>query len=376
MSGGSTAVGNLSRGLQGRGLSVRHVSLRPGTAEPVFPTWVLFPWKFLDDRPLLRGAGVRGLLRAPLWPMKRVLRRVRQRRLRRLVEGMGADDVVVCSHVIARQALAETGYTAKHNGPLLIGQHHSSFASLHHEPWLAGLIRPAFAADDCFVCLTDEDATRFREVMDVPVRAIPNALFSEMPRSNLESRTVVALSRFSAEKQLDVLIAAFADATRDPELRGWRLHLYGDGPEADFLRSTIADLGAEDRIELLPPTADSAAVLAGAALHAMSSLYEGFPMSLLEASSAGVASIVFDCSAGVRDLVPSDAGVLVPAGDVPAFTQALRDAMGDRDHRVRMGQAARRHADSYRHTAITPRWLALFDELGERRRESNESGQS
>src|SRR3954453_22003122 len=64
------------------------------------------------------------------------------------------------------------------------------------------------------------------------------------------AKTVLAAGRLNTQKGFDLLIAAFA-MVRAP---GWRLVIYGSGPEQDRLQAQIADLGVGDRVELHPRT--------------------------------------------------------------------------------------------------------------------------
>ena len=77
-------------------------------------------------------------------------------------------------------------------------------------------------------------------------------------------------------------------------------------------------------IRLMGHTTDLASVLESAAVFAMASRAEGFPMVLLEAMSAGLPVVSFDCPTGPRDIIREGVdGYVVPDGDGDALAQAM-----------------------------------------------------
>ena len=79
------------------------------------------------------------------------------------------------------------------------------------------------------------------------------------------------------------------------------------------------------------------------------SYYEGYGMALSEALAHGL-PIVSTTAGAIPDTVPSTAGLLVPAGDVPAFALALRQIISQPGLRATLTSEARRARDHL------PRW--------------------
>ncbi|MDO5676878.1 MAG: glycosyltransferase [Propionibacteriaceae bacterium] len=260
------------------------------------------------------------------------------------------------THALARRELAAAGWQPTPGGPWLIGQHHSQFASLSDESWLIEALPRLFSDVDGFTALTDEDAGSFGELIGVPAFGMPNPLRPAGLPPRHPEKLAVALARYSPEKQLDVMIRAFSQATEAPSLNGWKLELHGEGPTRPQLEAMIESLGIADRVRLAGPTTDIQSVLARAQVNLLTSRYEGFGMSILEAADAGVPSVVFDCSAGVRSLVPQGAGLLVPPNDEEAFAASLRTLLLDPELRSAMGRAAQHHSASFSPARIAQRW--------------------
>jgi glycosyltransferase involved in cell wall biosynthesis len=102
---------------------------------------------------------------------------------------------------------------------------------------------------------------------------------------------------------------------------------------------------------------DPLAVMRDARLFVLSSRYEGFPNALLEAMSAGAASISFDCEHGPADLIRhGENGLLVPPEDVGALAAAMHALLGDEPTRTRLRMAAVEVSRHFSMDTIMTQW--------------------
>ena len=254
---------------------------------------------------------------------------------------------------------------------LTIGQEHLSYpARMRGEP-TESLMDTVVHRIDALVTLTEADAEDYRRRFpdaSAMIRSIPNA--SPVPRVEhvppLDSRTVVALGRLERRKGMHRVIRAFHPlAQRFPD---WHLDIYGGGAEAGPLKELVARLGLEGQVTLRGHTSDVLGVLERASVFAMGSLYEGFPMSLLEAQSRGVPVVTFDCPRGPSEVVRDGwNGRLVPDGDLAGFTDALAQLMSDADLRQTFSARALDDVTAFGIPAVTQRWTDLFAEALDRR---------
>jgi glycosyltransferase involved in cell wall biosynthesis len=89
---------------------------------------------------------------------------------------------------------------------------------------------------------------------------------------------------------------------------------------------------------------------------------EGLPVALLEAMACGLPCIASRLH-GSTDAIIEDQvnGVLVPAGDVPAFASAIAELINDPQRRARLGSAARATiVAEYSSASIADRWLDVY----------------
>ncbi len=121
--------------------------------------------------------------------------------------------------------------------------------------------------------------------------------------------------------------------------------IIGDGPEFEMLKHTRDRLGLTDRVRLTGHHNDAASLLPAFDIFALPSRKEGMPWTLLEAMAAGLPSVTTDvgaCRWMLLDELRGNAGVIVPARDLSAMIDALRQLKNDPDRRARFAHAARR----------------------------------
>lgn len=137
------------------------------------------------------------------------------------------------------------------------------------------------------------------------------------------------------------------------------LSIYGDGPEREALETQRTPAA-----HFCGATDDVAAVYAEADLLLLTSRTECFPLVLVEAQTAGVPAVAFDCPNGPRDIITDgENGRLIPYHDDDAFVRAVVALLNDPPARRAMAQAATQAAARWQPENIMNKWLQLFDTI-------------
>lgn len=186
------------------------------------------------------------------------------------------------------------------------------------------------------------------------------------PPDNARPRLVVAC-RLIEDKGIADLVAASA-RLRD---RGVDVDVVVAGAPDPGNPATVPDddLAAwadTPGITLLGPVDDIAALLHTADVAVLPTRYpEGAPRFLMEAAATGVPAVTTDVPGARLVVEDGDTGVLVPAGDVAALTDALADLVHDDRRRVTLGRRARAHAEEhFDDRDVTRAHAALYRRLG------------
>ena len=175
------------------------------------------------------------------------------------------------------------------------------------------------------------------EVVEPGVQARPLAAADHSPAR------LLCVASLTPRKGHDLLVEALSLVA---EL-DWQCDCIGsltrDVEHAERVRGAIAHHGLGERIHLRGELDDAAlhAAYTAADLFVLPSHYEGYGMVITEAVAAGLPVL---CTTGgaLRHTLPPEAGIAVPAGDVPALAAALRHLLSHPEARFALRDGARR----------------------------------
>lgn len=160
-----------------------------------------------------------------------------------------------------------------------------------------------------------------REIPDACGVVVPNPCVFPLPESEpkispevivgANRKILLGVGRLCEEKQFGLLIAAFVKLAA--HFSDWDLAIIGEGEERSALEAQVVTAGMADRVHLPGRVGNVGDWYQRADLYAMSSRFEGFPNTLLEALAHGLPSVSLDCATGPSDLIRDGVnGYLVP----------------------------------------------------------------
>ena len=319
--GGGTGrhVQMLASGLPSRGIPVAVFGPAAAGRDFGFPAFTPVE---IGDRPRLRDA-------ATIWRLRRWLR---------------SGFPVVHAHGLRAGALTALCLLGLRRRPRLV-------VTVHNAPVAGGFIGAVYRvlefvvarrADSVLCVSADLEvrmwAARARQVGHAVISApypaaVPTSVPAPVPAgSSVSGPYVLALGRLATQKGFGTLIDA---AARWGD--GARLMIAGQGPLEASLKAQAASLGVE--VDFAGARSDVPALLAGAAVFALSSQWEGQALALMEALRAGV-PIVATRVGGNPAVVGQDAALFVPPGDAAAFAEAVRSILDDPALAERLRKAA------------------------------------
>jgi sugar transferase (PEP-CTERM/EpsH1 system associated) len=232
-----------------------------------------------------------------------------------------------------------------------------------------GLVHPVAIAQE--VVTTYRQVYGSRKLTLIP-NGIPVEVFSRAA-SNRESwreregfsqsdLLYVCVARFFRQKNHVTLIEAFANGpARD---RRSKLILAGDGDLRAHIEAQAQSLGIESQVRFLGRRSDIPDLLAAGDVFVLASLWEGNPLSVMEAMAAG-RPVIATSVGGVPELLDHAVhGFLVPPGDAHALSKAMLYLMQNPGERLRMGRAAAiRAREKFDHRQMVKAYEALYETL-------------
>jgi glycosyltransferase involved in cell wall biosynthesis len=168
------------------------------------------------------------------------------------------------------------------------------------------------------------------------------------------------------KNHLDLLCAFREVAAVHPNAR---LLIAGQGSLQAATEQRIVELGLAERVHLLGVRRDIPDLLNATDAFVLPSLWEGMPLTLLEASATALPIVATDVGGNAEAVLEGKTGYLVPVKDTEALAQAMLRVMNlSEADRSAIGQAGRAHVvQNFDLERVVDRWEALYRELLQRK---------
>lgn len=163
------------------------------------------------------------------------------------------------------------------------------------------------------------------------------------------------------KRQLDLVRAVDRLADDDP---GVHVAIVGDGPGRSALEHAVRERGLDDHVSVVGrvPASEIYRYYAAADVYAQVSVYEGMPMTLLEAMSAGLPIVGTDVPGIAEFVEDGETGRIVPVASPAAIAGALSSL--DESQRQRMGRTCSdRVAERYDIDRTVEAYHTLYEDL-------------
>ncbi len=355
--GAENQVVQLAKTLRGNGWPVCVVSLMDPTA-------------FVDD---LRDVGIRvhslGMRPGCPGPVA----------IARLLYLLGTErPAVLHSHMFHANLLARLISTV-YPAPVVISTIHSLAESSRRSGNMKGrdwLYRVTDRLAVYTTCVSEAIAKRYLEIGAASasrLHVVPNGVDASPYQKNPDARARLrgefapdgeflwlAAGRLMWKKDYATMLEAIASLPSSEGGQRSVLLIAGEGPLEPELRSRAESLPG--KVHFLGLRSDVPALMNACDGFVLSSVVEGLPMVLLEASHAGIPCVTTDV-AGAREAVQDGkTGFVVPVQTPPALADAMARMMAMTPQaRSQMGEAARRHAERHFEIgAVTAQWETLY----------------
>lgn len=191
---------------------------------------------------------------------------------------------------------------------------------------------------------------------------IPNINPIVEPRSIIsnDKRILLAVGRLASQKAFDRLISAFSEI--ESRHLDWVLVIVGSGTLKVELEQLIDKYGLSHKVYLVGSVGNIGDWYSHADAYVMSSEFEGFPNTLLEAMAHGLPCISTDCDTGPSDLIDHGVnGLLVDNRSKDSLVAGLNKILDDKELRNRIGLAARDVNNLYSLESISSQWFGIIE---------------
>ncbi|HEV7278863.1 MAG TPA: glycosyltransferase [Pirellulaceae bacterium] len=276
--------------------------------------------------------------------LSRLKRLFQERRIDAVVT-VGAGDKMFWGRIAARMAGVPVVLSALHSTgwPDGVGKLNRLLT-----PWTDGFIGVAkahgrhlidgegFPQSKVFVIPNGVDVDRFRPRPEARTRMRKELGFDD------GALVVGVVAALRPEKHLTMFLEAAGRVSQRVDRA--RFAIVGDGPERAELERKATELGIADRVRFLGSRSDIHEILPAFDLFSLTSKNEANPISILEAFACGTPVAAPDVGSIHESVVEGETGMLFPALDVDAATEAWLSILENDGLRQAMGAEARRRA--------------------------------
>jgi glycosyltransferase involved in cell wall biosynthesis len=191
---------------------------------------------------------------------------------------------------------------------------------------------------DQYIAVSQAVNLQLQQIFNVPAQKIrvihncipftrfdcpPNpALRAELSQGRAHT-IVVTVARLDWQKGHSYLFEAIR------QIRDAIFVLAGSGPEREALATQASELGIQERVIFLGARNDIPELLASCDLFVLPSIYEGLPLSVLEAMAAGKAVVATAVGGTPEAVLDGKTGLLVQPGDPVALAKAIQEILSD-----------------------------------------------
>lgn len=231
--------------------------------------------------------------------------------------------------------------------------------------------RTAYREGNCVMLLSSSYVDAYREYAGISEQdkfvALPNCLSyrekCEVDSLQGKEHLVLVVARLTeGQKRVSLILKIWKKIEEYQYIKDWRLMIVGDGESREMYQQMVTELGLyrcsfegqQNPIEYYRR----------ASVFLMTSLFEGFPMTLVEAQQFGCVPVVYDAFASLKDVVTDEQdGIIVPNNDEKQFIESLTNLMEDNEKRCQLAVNALVNCQRFNQETICNQWKDFLEKI-------------
>ncbi len=175
---------------------------------------------------------------------------------------------------------------------------------------------------------------------------------------------IVAVGRLADTKQFDKLIEAYCLSVLP--IKNIHLVIVGSGPELERLQNLVNKKSVSELIHFMGQIAYPYKIVKHAKFLVQSSLFEGFPMVILESLCCETPVIAFDCFSGPDEIIVNgENGILVENQNFNELVKAINKMEDENDFYLHCKKNAFESIKKFDISKIGPQWEFLIARIKE-----------
>lgn len=171
---------------------------------------------------------------------------------------------------------------------------------------------------------------------------------------------IIMVARFDDQKDQITLIQALGLLKN----KNFVMEFIGSGPTLEFCKEEVNKLGLANKIKFLGQQRNVKDFLNNSDIFVLSTNYEGFPLTILEAMRAKLPVIATNVGGNNESIMGEKTGFLTKKNDVQDLSRALSTLIDDKNLAVEMGkQGYERFMTEFTHDLMLKKILKIYTEV-------------
>ena len=183
-----------------------------------------------------------------------------------------------------------------------------------------------------------------------------------------ENNKLICITRIeNTQKRINIMIDIVDKVlNNNPE---WCFEIYGTG---EFDQKSKEIISKNTKIKYMGSTDNPKDVLLTSSINLNTSLFEGFSLSILEASMCGVPTISFNFGESVyEEITDNESGYIIENDDIELYISKLNYLMNDKAKLVKMSEDCKSFSKKFLPTNIVKEWIDLFEKMDRKNKKKN-----
>lgn len=216
---------------------------------------------------------------------------------------------------------------------------------------------------DAIVVLTESDKKNYQDNLNIKgiIETIYNP-FSSVKGKNeyrIDSEEILTVGRLSYDKGLEYLVEVAKNVLR--KNNNWKWRIIGEGEERKKIETKIKELGLENRLILEGKKDKLDEFYCNSAIYVVTSRYEGFGLTLLEAKSAYLPCVSFKCPEGPAEIIKDEVnGYLVDCFDTDQMAEKINELIDNNEKRKKFSDNALIGTEKFELEQVINKWEELL----------------
>lgn len=266
-------------------------------------------------------------------------------------------------------------YVFEHNSPLFIYNKRNLDSILTIKGFLRRVLHPylknreikrkRFLFDHCkkYVLISNQFVQEFSNLTGISINEerltyINNPISSTISSESVKENIILSVSRLEKEKGVEKMIDVWSQICG--QLPDWKFQIIGDGSERQKLEN-IVKTKKIPRIEF-KGFAQPNPYYQKAKIFLMTSKYEGWGMTIVEAMQQGCVPVAYNTFSALEDIIDNNKnGYIVKYNDISGFETAIMTLSKNNNILNQMSNSAKEKVLLFDINIIIKDWYALFN---------------